>query len=217
MQDVVRAGGFVLSAQPQGESDKRLVLLTREFGRITVFARGARRPGSPYLALSNPFVYATFLLREGRNAYTLYGAESVDYFDGIATSDPGVYYGFYFLDLAFFYGQENLEASESVNLLYTALRALRKGAIPPSFLRSVYECRLMCINGDFAAPSEGISETVAEAFSYVISAPYTHLFAFRLPEEEEAVFTSVVRRRLRRITGGKLKSESVLSAIDGDA
>ena len=72
--------GMVIGSMPIGEYDRRIVLLTREMGKISCFAKGVRRPGSPLMAATDLFCFGQFRFYAGRNSYTVTEAEISNYF-----------------------------------------------------------------------------------------------------------------------------------------
>lgn len=215
MREAVELSGVVLSSQPLGEYDRRLVILTRERGKITAFARGARRIKSPLIALTNPFVFARFTLFENRDSYTLAGAEAADYFTELTKRLPGSLYGFYFLELASYYGREGLEAEGMVNLVYAALRALLREQMEPELVRRVYELRMLSENGEYAPPEtgQGMDPAAHLALRYAVSSPLSRLFAFELSEEAERDFTREVRAAMGRTVDKTFKSLAVIEKM----
>ena len=210
MRETVNLTGMVLSAMPIGEYDKRLVILTREEGKITAFARGARRPKSSLLAASNPFVTGTFSLIPGRDSYSLVQASVRDYFTELSAMMPGVYYGFYFLEFASYYGREGIDGTDTLNLLYLALKALIHEQPDARLVRRIYEMRLMTINGDFAPDPKKTSGRALYACRYIMEAPMTKLFSFTV---DDAVLTELERlldRRRTHVVDRRIKSLEIL-------
>ena len=149
VREAVRLTGMVLKAVPSGEMDKRLVILTKERGKITAFARGARRPGSMLMACGRPFAFGQFTLYEGRDAYSLQSAEISNYFDELSMDVEGTCYGSYFLEFTDYYTRENMDGTAMLKLLYQSVRALLKPAVPNELVRRVYELKAMAINGEY--------------------------------------------------------------------
>lgn len=149
MSESITVNGIVLSTMPVGEYDRRVVLLTRECGKITAFARGARRMNNPLMGRTTPFCLGEFQVYEGRNAYTLTQAQISNYFEKLTADMDLVCYGTYFLELADYYTVENMDAKNELNLLYASFRALQNEAIPNALVRYVFELKMMVLHGSY--------------------------------------------------------------------
>lgn len=147
-QNVVLTG-MVLNVMPIGEYDKRVTILTKERGKITAFARGARRPTSQLLAATSPFSFGEFEFFEGKSTYNLAKATISNYFRELSTDPETVCYGFYFLEIADYYAQENNDEKELLKLLYQTLRALEKPTLANRLVRRIFELRVLLIEGEY--------------------------------------------------------------------
>ena len=148
MVNQITLTGMILTAAPIGEYDRRVVILTRERGKISAFARGARRPNSALMGVTSPFSFGEFTVYEGRTSYTLVSASISNYFQELRTDVEGAYYGFYFMDLAGYYAREANDETEMLKLLYQTLRALTNVHIPNELIRCIYELKTITVNGE---------------------------------------------------------------------
>jgi DNA repair protein RecO (recombination protein O) len=214
MRETVTLTGMVLLSAPSGDYDRRLVLLTRERGKITAFSHGARKPGNPLMAASRPFCFGNFNLYEGKNAYNLQSAQITNYFDELSADMEAACYGSYFLETAAYFAQENLDGTELLKLLYQSLRALLRPALPNQLVRRIFELKSMVINGEYTQdPPVPVSESCQYAWEYVICSPAESLYKFVLKEEVLKEFESVVEKSRRYFVRHEFRSLEILETL----
>lgn len=69
--------GIVIRTSDYGESNKIVTLYTREFGKLGVMARGAKKTNSRLSAVSQIFTYGYFLVQTGTGLGTLQQGEMI--------------------------------------------------------------------------------------------------------------------------------------------
>ena len=184
MQEQIRDKGIIIKAEPIGEYDRRVVILTENRGKISAFARGARRPNSKFVASTNPFVFGNISLFAGRNSYTLTDIETVEYFDSLRLDLDKSMYGMYFLELADYYTRENNDDRDMLKLLFVSLKALSRGLIDNRLIRAIFELRAVAVNGEFPGLElRSMSETAEYTIKFIISADFAKLYSFTLKDE----------------------------------
>lgn len=195
MRETIAVTGIVLSAMPIGEYDKRIVLLTKEKGKLYAFARGAKRAKSSLMAGTNPFAFGTFHLYENRTSNSLDRVEISNYFRELTENFEAAYYGMYFCELADYYTVEYLEAVSILKLLYKTLQELTRERIPRELIRYIFEFKLLQFNGEAPNTSEcgEFKHSSTEyTLQYIYSSPVEKLYSFLVKDE--------VLQDLRRIS-----------------
>ena len=213
MSEPLQVQGMVLSSMPIGENDKRIVLLTRELGRISAFARGARRPGSTLMAVSEPPVFGSFSLIQGKSSYSLVQASAREYFRELTQEETGLYYGYYFLEFADYYGREGIEATDMLNLLYLSIRALLHRQLDNRLVRRVYELRLMSINGEYGLQGQELSGGAQYTAQYIMRAPLEKLYTFTVTPEILKELEDMLDRHMDRMMDRPLRSRKILDEM----
>lgn len=138
--------GIVCRYTNYRENDRILTLFTREHGRIDVAARGCRKPKSPLLAASEPFVYAEYTLFKSKDKYSVDQAEVQEAFYPLRSDIDRFSAGMILLPFAA--SAEPGEPNEEMfSLLYHALTFLAYGEVPPEDMVFCFLLRHLDIYG----------------------------------------------------------------------
>lgn len=119
-----RANAIVLRRTSFEETDKLLVLYTREHGKLSAVAKGARRSQSRLVGATEPLVYGRMQLAEGRNLDIISEATARHTFSGIRSSSRKIEYALYLLELTDALVEEREASADLFNLLLSSLYLL---------------------------------------------------------------------------------------------
>lgn len=210
----VTVTGMVMSATSFKEFDRRVVLLTKERGKISAFAQNARRPSNPLCAGTDVFVFGQFELFEGRNSYNVASVKIQNQFRGLVTDVEAAYYGFYFMEFADYYARENTDERAMLALTYQSFRALEKNTIPYPLVRRIFELRTMIINGEFPDVNTlGAKGDTLYTMQFVAATPIQKLYTFKVSDQVYKELAQIVDGHMKKVIDKKFKSLEILDGL----
>ncbi|MCL2404137.1 MAG: DNA repair protein RecO [Defluviitaleaceae bacterium] len=143
----IKARGLVLREYEAGESDKRLLLLCKEHGRMMIYARGARKPKSKFMAAAQLFTYADFVITVGRGFHALAQAQIIENFYGLRTDYDRLTAAHLLAEVCEKTLLENIACDDLLRLALRALSHLSKPLLPPLHVIGVFFMRFYAYYG----------------------------------------------------------------------
>ena len=117
--------GFILARRSFGEADRIIVAFTRDFGKLSLIAKGVRRPTSRKRGGLEIFSYIKFSAVKGKSLDILTEVEVIDQFGEVRKNLKKVSVGYYFCEVIGRMTRENEVHKEVFEMLKKYFNELR--------------------------------------------------------------------------------------------
>lgn len=234
--------GLIIKETMSGEADKYITVLTEGAGKITLLARGARKPKSKLMSAASLFVYGDFFYFQGSGFKSLNSADILDGFYGLQTDYDRLVYASYVAEAADKTGYD--DTAELLHLVLYTLTALAKTRMNPALIVCAFRFKLLdimgflntettCLNcgsgADYFSPNEGgfvcaecaagcadaerVSIGFKKAFDHITGQDMKSMFSFNV---SEGVFDELNRlsdRCIRLYIDSGFKTDKLINAL----
>jgi len=223
----MQSQALILRAGELKENDRLITALTKEYGVLTAFANGAKKPKSPLHGATQCYAHGTLELRQRRDTYTVTDARADGvFFAGLAADLSRLALAGYFSALFAELSPREEPAPAHLRLALNALHFLSAGTRPQLLLKTVVEMKLICMAGykpdldtagryldlqrGFMRPEAGpgkvlLPPPVLEAMRFICTAPLERAFRFALPEDSLRALSFASQAYLQHQTGRRFE------------
>lgn len=122
--------GIVLKTRAYGETNKVVILMTEESGKIAVMARGAKKPSSRLSGVTQPFTHGNFLVAKGKGMGTLQQGEAISTMRHIQQDIEATAYASYVMEMVDRLVENDRPEPGVFHMLRQALHAIEEGYDP---------------------------------------------------------------------------------------
>ncbi len=143
----IKTKGIVVRQVNTGESDKILTVFSKDLGKISCSAKGARRPRSSYIAATQLLCYSDFVLFKGRDMYLINSCDVIETFYDIRNDVVKLTYASHMSDIINDVIFEGQPSKRVLQLFLNSLHMLTNTDKSPELIIRVFEIRLMSLLG----------------------------------------------------------------------
>ncbi|HSH25197.1 MAG TPA: DNA repair protein RecO [Massilibacterium sp.] len=141
-----KAEGIIIRTNDYGESHRILTIYTREFGKVAVMARGARKPKSHLSSSTQLFTYGYFLFTKSSGMKSLRQADAVNRFNEITVDLTLTAYSAYIVELVDKIVDDSVTNPYVFELLYQTLHYINEGKDVET-LTQLFEVKMLIVAG----------------------------------------------------------------------
>lgn len=140
--------GIVIRTTDYGETNKVVTFYTREWGKIGVMARGAKKPNSRLSAITQLFTHGYFLVNKGSGLGSLQQGEIISSMRSIREDIFLTAYSSYLVELTDKGTEENKPNPYLFELLFQTLNYMNEG-YDQEVLTNIYELKMLNVFGHY--------------------------------------------------------------------
>lgn len=202
---LLKVNGLIIREEDYKEYDKLLTILTKELGKIKVYAFGVRKQNSKNIGKARLFTFSTFDIRKIAAKYQLESSSLVESFEGLASDYAAICYASYFIELSDYFSFENIESEEVYKLLYYTFKALSEKKMSFNLIRRVYELKMLEYEGVYKE-STAVPTKLKYTWDYILNNKDNKLYSFTLINELEELLSAEIDLEYREKVGRKFKT-----------
>ncbi|MEA4964469.1 MAG: DNA repair protein RecO [Oscillospiraceae bacterium] len=143
----LKTEGIVLRETMYRDADKILTVLTRDYGKITLKARGVRKNSSRLKGACQLFAYSEFTYQDYGGYFTITEADCREMFPELRMDIETISLACYFAQVTEVLSQEDAPNPAILSLLLNSLYALSKLGKSQLMVKTAFEWRIACLSG----------------------------------------------------------------------
>lgn len=132
---IYSANAIVLKRIDLAERDRIVTLFTRERGKISAIAKGARKPGAKLSGSSEPFTYIKGLFSIGRELDVITQSEIKESFPNVKKNMLTIAYALYMMELVFQLTGDHHQDPDLFDNIMSSMYVLESGSDPELTVR----------------------------------------------------------------------------------